>query len=38
VLDQRGLAFYRIHGGIASHLGKVKSWHQGVSGGKRIVT
>jgi hypothetical protein len=36
VLDHRGLAFYRVHGGIASYTGKDDSWHQGVSVGKRI--
>jgi hypothetical protein len=32
VLDQRGLAFFRVHGGVASYTGKVEGWHQG--GGK----
>jgi hypothetical protein len=29
VLDQRGLAFFRVHGGVASYTGKVEGWHQG---------
>ncbi|QSB21575.1 DUF2931 family protein [Pseudomonas sp. 15A4] len=36
VLDTRGLAFFRVHGGVASYTGKVEGWHQGVSGGKPI--
>ena len=36
VLDTRGLAFIRVHGGVASYTGKVEGWHQGVSGGKPI--
>ena len=36
VLDKRGLAFFRVHGGVASYTGKVSGWHQGVSGGKPI--
>ncbi len=32
VLDQRGLAFFRVHGGVASYTGRVEGWHQG--GGK----
>ncbi|MCP2066954.1 UNVERIFIED_ORG: hypothetical protein J2Y84_002280 [Pseudomonas reinekei] len=32
VLDQRGLAFFRVHGGVASYTGKVEGWHKG--GGK----
>jgi hypothetical protein len=36
VLDKRGLAFFRVHGGVASYTGKVKGWHQGASGGKPI--
>lgn len=32
VLDQRGLAFFRVHGGVASYTGKAEGWHQG--GGK----
>jgi hypothetical protein len=36
VLDKRGLAFFRVHGGVASYTGKVEGWHQGVSGGKPI--
>lgn len=36
VLDKRGLAFFRVHGGVASYTGKVAGWHQGVSGGKPI--
>ncbi|QKF53022.1 hypothetical protein FX982_04014 [Pseudomonas graminis] len=36
VLDKRGLAFFRVHGGVASYTGKVKGWHQGASEGKPI--
>ena len=36
VLDTRGLAFFMVHGGVASYTGKVEGWHQGVSGGKPI--
>ena len=36
VLDKRGLAFFRVHGGVASYTGKVEGWHQGASGGKPI--
>ena len=36
VLDKRGLAFYRVHGGIASYTGKTEGWHRGGSGGKPI--
>ena len=36
VLDKRGLAFFRVHGGVASYTGKVEGWHQGVSGGKPL--
>ena len=32
VLDQRGLAFFRVHAGVASYTGKAEGWHQG--GGK----
>lgn len=32
VLDQRGLAFFRVHGGVAGYTGKAEGWHQG--GGK----
>jgi len=32
VLDKRGLAFFRVHGGVASYTGKAEGWHQG--GGK----
>jgi hypothetical protein len=32
VLDQRGLAFFHVFGGVASYAGKVKGWHEG--GGK----
>jgi hypothetical protein len=32
VLDKRGLAFYRVHGGVVSYTGKVEGWHKG--GGK----
>jgi hypothetical protein len=36
VLDKRGLAFYRVHGGVASYTGKAEGWHGGGSGGKPI--
>ena len=36
VLDRRGLAFFRVHGGVASYTGKVEGWHQGGAGGKPI--
>jgi hypothetical protein len=36
VLDKRGLAFYRVHGGVASYTGKTEGWHGGGSGGKPI--
>ena len=36
VLDQRGLAFFRVHGGVASYTGKAEGWHHGASGGKPI--
>jgi hypothetical protein len=36
VLDKRGLAFYRVHGGVASYTGKAEGWHRGGSGGKPI--
>ncbi|RON09954.1 hypothetical protein BK659_08580 [Pseudomonas brassicacearum] len=29
VLDQRGLAFFNVHAGVASYTGKVEGWHQG---------
>jgi hypothetical protein len=29
VLDQRGLAFFHVFGGVASYAGKVKGWHEG---------
>ena len=32
VLDQRGLPFFRVHGGVASYTGKAEGWHTG--GGK----
>ncbi|MEX6667019.1 DUF2931 family protein [Pseudomonas sp. W2-17] len=32
VLDQRGLAFFRVHGGVAGYTGKAAGWHRG--GGK----
>ncbi|MEX6666034.1 DUF2931 family protein [Pseudomonas sp. W2-17] len=32
VLDQRGLAFFRVHGGVASYTGQPDGWHKG--GGK----
>lgn len=36
VLDQRGLAFYRVHGGVASYTGTVKGWPTEGGGGKPI--
>jgi hypothetical protein len=32
VLDQRGLAFFRVHGGVAGYTRKPDGWHKG--GGK----
>jgi hypothetical protein len=32
VLDQRGLGFFHVFGGVASYTGKVRGWHKG--GGK----
>jgi len=32
VLDQRGLAFFRVHGGVAGYTRKTEGWHKG--GGK----
>lgn len=32
VLDQRGLSFFRVHGGVASYTGQTDGWHEG--GGK----
>ncbi len=29
VLDQRGFAFFRVHGGVASYTGKPEGWHKG---------
>jgi hypothetical protein len=29
VLDQRGLAFFNVFGGVASYTGKVEGWHKG---------
>jgi hypothetical protein len=36
VLDQRGLAFYRVHGGRASYTGTVEGWPTEGGGGKPI--
>ncbi|MEQ4280970.1 DUF2931 family protein [Pseudomonas syringae] len=36
VLDQRGLPFFRVHGGIASYTGKVEGWHKGGGAMKPI--
>jgi hypothetical protein len=36
VLDQRGFAFFRVHGGVASYTGKVEGWHEG-GGATRMV-
>ncbi|MDH4580432.1 DUF2931 family protein, partial [Pseudomonas sp. BN415] len=29
VLDQRGMAFFRVHGGVAAYTNKAEGWHQG---------
>ncbi|MDH4653351.1 DUF2931 family protein [Pseudomonas sp. BN606] len=29
VLDQRGMAFFRVHGGVAAYTNKAADWHQG---------
>jgi hypothetical protein len=36
VLDQRGLGFFHVFGGVASYTGKVKGWHNGVGKSKPI--
>lgn len=39
VLDKRGLAFYRVHGGVASYTGKTEGWHGGgVQEGNLSIT
>ncbi|MNF51203.1 hypothetical protein D3C87_1000190 [compost metagenome] len=30
VLDQRGSAFFRVHGGVASYTGQPEGWHEGA--------
>ncbi|MFM9487530.1 DUF2931 family protein [Pseudomonas monachiensis] len=30
VLDQRGLAFFHVSGGVVSYTGKAEGWHQGA--------
>jgi hypothetical protein len=37
VLDQRGLAFFHVFGGVASYTGKVKGWHQGGGASKPAI-
>ncbi|WP_305955699.1 DUF2931 family protein [Pseudomonas sp. DY-1] len=29
VLDRRGMAYFDVHGGVASYTGKAEGWHQG---------
>ncbi|WP_263296194.1 DUF2931 family protein [Pseudomonas sp. A-R-19] len=29
VLDQRGFAFFNVHGGVAGYTRKPEGWHQG---------
>ena len=29
LIDMRGMAYFRVHGGVASYTGKVEGWHQG---------
>jgi hypothetical protein len=36
VLDQRGLAFFRVHGGVASYTGQAEGWHTGGGGTKPV--
>jgi hypothetical protein len=36
VLDKRGQAFFRVHGGVASYTGQPDGWHLGGAGGKPI--
>jgi hypothetical protein len=36
VLDQRGLPFFRVHGGVASYTGKAEGWHTGGGGTKPV--
>ena len=36
VIDQRGLGFYRVHGGVASYTGRVEGWPNGGGGGKPV--
>ncbi|MFY1667267.1 DUF2931 family protein [Pseudomonas sp. Pseu.R1] len=36
VIDQRGLPFFHVTGGVASYTGSAKGWHNGVSGGMPI--
>jgi hypothetical protein len=36
VLDQRGLGFFHVFGGVASYTGKVKGWHKGGGASKPI--
>jgi hypothetical protein len=36
VLDQRGLPFFRVHGGVASYTGQSQGWHTGGGGAKPV--
>jgi hypothetical protein len=36
VLDQRGLAFFHVFGGVASYTGEVRGWHKGGGATKPI--
>lgn len=36
VIDQRGLGFFDVHGGVAGYTRNPNGWHQGSSGGKPI--
>ncbi|MFK3796862.1 DUF2931 family protein [Pseudomonas sp. NPDC088444] len=36
VIDQRGLPFFHVTGGVASYTGSAKGWHNGGSGGMPI--
>ncbi|AFY20277.1 DUF2931 family protein [Pseudomonas sp. UW4] len=36
VLDQRGLAFFRVHGGVVSYTGQPEGWHKGGGATKPV--
>ena len=36
VLDQRGLAFFHVFGGVASYTGKTEGWHKGAGATKPV--